>query len=148
MVISDNKGKGLEYRQGIQWTVIEITLLLQRDYPSPIPLSRKDCSNNSLRHTHTSLSLTKEMGLYPFQQILQAVLLTAQCHLLLYATQGKKKARNLLEERCLVYSHLLLVSWLQVFPPPNLTVNSYLLHVTLEEGLSPTRIVSEREKRD
>lgn len=25
---------------------------------------------------------------------------------------GQKKARNLLEERCLVYSHLPLVSWL------------------------------------
>ena len=42
MVISDNKGKGLEYRQGIQKAVIEITSLLQRDDPSPIPLSGKD----------------------------------------------------------------------------------------------------------
>ena len=41
MVISDNKGKALKYRQGIQRAVIVITSLLQRDEPSPISLSGK-----------------------------------------------------------------------------------------------------------
>ena len=41
MVISDNKGKVLEHRQGIQRAVIEITSLLQRDEPSPVSLSGK-----------------------------------------------------------------------------------------------------------
>ena len=62
MVISDNKGKGLEYRQAIQWAVIVITLLLQRVDPSPFSPSRKDCSRHSLRHTHTSFSSTKKWG--------------------------------------------------------------------------------------